>query len=198
MLLRPYLRFKANRRKRIGQVGNLPTTQVGHAQPSRQSTMSADTEAPNSPGLRAALRAVEVSENAIQQQQQQRRQEYQLPPAIEAQQIAYAAATTGGGDNIESTTAASIIDEPLTPLHPHERALAEKLPRVSTDSRHTVQEEEALPRLSMATQDYVPTITTSASNYAPASDGGLLPDIDVSSISLCSIDLDNITNEDVR
>lgn len=192
MLLRPYLRFKANRRKRIGQVGDLPTTRDGQTQPSRQSTMITSTEAPSSPGLRAALRAVEASENAAFQQEQS------MSPAMEAQQMAYAAATTGNGENNDAqTSAASIIDEPLTPLHPHERALAEQLPRASTDSRHTAAlEEEALPRPSMATQDYTPTIGTSTSTYVPAADGGLLPDIDVSSISLCSIDLDNITNED--
>ncbi|KAL7318585.1 hypothetical protein PS15m_001808 [Mucor circinelloides] len=197
MLLRPYLRFKANRRKRIGQVGDLPTTRDGQTQPSRQSTMITSTEAPSSPGLRAALRAVEASENASLQQQQQQ-QEQPMSPAMEAQQMAYAAATTGNGENSDAqTSAGSIIDEPLTPLHPHERALAEQLPRASTDSRHAAAlEEEALPRPSMATQDYTPTIGTSTSSYVPAADGGLLPDIDVSSISLCSIDLDNITNED--
>lgn len=195
MLLRPYLRFKANRRKRMGQVGDLPitATREGQTQPSRQSTMITSTEAPSSPGLRAALRAVEASENATLQHQQP------LSPAMEAQQMAYAAATTGNGEN--NGPPASIIDEPLTPLHPHERALDEQLPRASTGSRHTthtatLEEEEALPRPSMATQDYAPTIGTSASTCVPAADGGLLPDIDVSSISLCSIDLDNITNED--
>ncbi|KAF1799152.1 hypothetical protein V8B55DRAFT_1519092 [Mucor lusitanicus] len=207
VLLRPYLRFKANRRKRMGQVGDLPTTSTaareGQAQPSRQSTMITSTEAPSSPGLRAALRAVEASESAaLQQQQQQEQQERPLSPAMEAQQMAYAAATTGGGENNDPhASAGSMMDEPLTPLHPHERALAEQLPRASTDSRHTthtvtLEEEETLPRPSMATQDYAPTIGTSASTYVPAADGGLLPDIDVSSISLCSIDLDNIANED--
>ncbi|GAN00788.1 hypothetical protein MAM1_0002c00212 [Mucor ambiguus] len=203
MLLRPYLRFKANRRRRMGQVGNLPTTNTttreGQRQPSRQSTMITSTEAPSSPGLRAALRAVEASESAELQQQQQQHLEQPLSPAMEAQQIAYAAATTGNGENNgPHTSAASIMDEPLTPLHPHERALAEQLPRTSTDSRHTTHTDnlEILPRPSMATQDYAPTIGTNASTYVPAADGGLLPDIDVSSISLCSIDLDNITNED--
>ncbi|KAK4516711.1 uncharacterized protein ATC70_011689 [Mucor velutinosus] len=209
ILLRPYLRFKANRRKRIGQVGDLPTTNTaareGQTQPSRQSTVITSTEAPSSPGLRADLRAIEASENATLQQQQQEQQEQPLSPAMEAQHMAYAAATTGNGENNNPhASAASIMEEPLTPLHPHERALAEQLPRTSSDSRRTSRtaslegddEEETLPRPSMATQDYAPTIDTSAFTYVPAVDGGLLPDIDVSSFSLCSIDLDNMTNED--
>ncbi|KAI8644731.1 hypothetical protein BD408DRAFT_412807 [Parasitella parasitica] len=200
MLLRPYLRFKANRRKRLGQVGDLSATQSRQVQPSRQSAAITDTEAPASPGLSAALRAVEASENAEQQQQQQQQQHQQQAEAatpIEEQQMAYAAATTGNGENNEPTTSAtSAMDEPLTPLHPPERSVSEDLPRESTDSRYSVTEETA-PRTSMPTQDYAPTITTSVSTtYVPASDGGLLPDIDVSSISLCSIDLDNIANED--
>ncbi|CEP13640.1 hypothetical protein [Parasitella parasitica] len=224
MLLRPYLRFKETRRKRLGQVGDLPasTSQPRQVQSSRQSALITDTEAPHSPGLRAALRAVEAAENLEQQQQQQaeqagqqdeqaeqqeqqqeqqqRQMEANLP--IEEQQMAYAAATTGNVENNEPTAnSASIIDEPLTPLYPPERPLSEDLRRESIDSRRFVvteeEEQEATPRTSMATQEYTPTIMTSAPTASvPASDGGLLPDIDVSSISLCSIDLDNIVIDD--
>lgn len=187
MLLRQYLQFKANRRNGIGQVGGLPTAQVDHIQPFHQSTMVTNIEAPGSPGLRAALRAVEALENVVQQQQQ-------LSPAIEEQQIAYVAATTSCGDNIESTTGTLKIDEPLISLHPHEQALTEKLPFSSADSRDTAH-GEALPRPSMTTQNYAPTVATSTSTYMSTPEGRLLPNINISFISLHSIDLDTITNE---
>lgn len=145
MLLRQYLQFKANRRNGIGQVGGLPTAQVDHIQPFHQSTMVTNIEAPGSPGLRAALRAVEALENVVQQQQQ-------LSPAIEEQQIAYVAATTSCGDNIESTTGTFS----------------------SADSRDTAH-GEALPRPSMTTQNYAPTVATSTSTYMSTPEGRLLP-----------------------
>lgn len=182
MILRPYLRFKANRRNRIGQVGITQQSDV------EQPTSQRNTVTPSSPGLRAALRAVEAVEAA---------------PVVVETPIATMADMDAEYDhqlqqqqqissyNLRNSTA---IEETPRP------SIATETTAITYNQVHHHLDEDIHPRHSTATTrdggedtDNSNSILSSSNHYNPALDGGILPDIDVSSISLCSIDLGRLT-----
>lgn len=195
MLLRTYLRFKANRRRRIGQVGNLPNSTQQPQQSSRQSTMITSTEGSPSFGSLAAIRAVEAIESVNNINR------VSITEAVAAE----AAAASGEGEyeNNVSVTRTPTTTTVLTQMRiitPQEEVFAdEEQSRTSStidrESILAIMHDEAQPRSSNVALGYASTINTITSTFIPASDGRRLPDIDTSSISLCSIDLGGIIEE---
>jgi hypothetical protein len=193
-----YQRFKASRKKRrFGQVAPRGDIEQQRTIVSRQSTLI--QEAPPSPGLRGALRAVEAIETVPQQITR-------VADAEAAIDAATAAETTTANEVVAEDSSQKTEEEALTTnthqedgnnyLRKEEHDNVETPPRPSTatsNQPHHKEEEEAQPRMCTATNRSIITTTGAQSTigYVPsvARDGGLLPDINVSSISLCSIDL---------
>lgn len=179
--LRPFRRFKANRRQRLGQVGASQAEQ-----PRRSVSQAALTTSPSSPGLRAALTAVRNVENAQQQQQQQQTAAVGAPIASHAE--------------IEAAVTANEARAEYEAMLARNSTAIEATPRPSTATERTATTQhqvnhldETQPRISTATnRDETDTIHTTT-NQSVLSE--LLPDIDVSSISLCSIDLGGLSED---
>lgn len=184
MVLRPYLRFKATRRRRAGQVGVTTDVEQQGRRASRESTMVP----PPSPGLLAAVRAIEAVETPIT-----------TSAEIDEHYQAFEEAQHNNNDQEESER-----EEDFTSI-----ALSQPRQSTATEISETTQnqliyeESGSQPRYSVSSyHDDAGTIRTvltttgaSVSTYAPTSDGGPLPDIDVSSISLCSIDLGGLSED---
>jgi hypothetical protein len=173
-ILRPYLRFKANRRRRIGQVG--VSNDVERQQQVRQSSRQSTMVPPPSPGLRAALRALDAVETAALPITTTAEIDEHYQAYEEAQQY---------GHNDEEDTHSFVTDIPRQSTATNRTALTHDRANEEVDNQ---------PRYSVTT-NHDDTTANSISTYAPTSDGGLLPDIDVSSISLCSIDLGGLSED---
>ncbi|KAI8061387.1 hypothetical protein BDF21DRAFT_403177 [Thamnidium elegans] len=185
MVLRPYLRFKANRRRRAGQVGVTTDVEQQVRRPSRVSTMVP----PPSPGLLAAVRAIEAIETPIT-----------TSAEIDEHYQAYEEAQNNNNHDQEE----SEQDEDFTSIalsQPRQSTVTER--SETTQNQQIYEESSSQPRYSVSSyHDDAGTVHTvltttgaSVSTYAPTSDGGPLPDIDVSSISLCSIDLGGLSED---
>lgn len=190
MILRPYLRFKANRRRRAGQVGVTTDIERQGRRPSRQSTIIP----PPSPGLLAAVRAIEAIETPIT-----------TSAEIDEHYQAYEEAQHNNNDNDQEENVREIVQEEdftsISLKQPRQSTATERLE--TTQNQQIYEETGSQPRYSVSSyHDDAGTIRTvltttgaSVSTYAPTSDGGPLPDIDVSSISLCSIDLGGLSED---
>lgn len=183
-ILRTYLRFKANRRKRLGQVG-ITNDDMEHQQQevraiSRQSTMMS----PPSPDLISAFRALDTVEIT------------ELPITAIADMDEHYKAYEEAQSNEEVEGSQSFVTD-----LPRQSTATDRTATTNYRANNTYNETESHSRYSVATtnRDETDTIHTTTANsistYAPTLDGGLLPDIDVSSISLCSIDLGGLSED---
>lgn len=183
-ILRSYLRFKSNRRNRLGQVG--VTTHPDVEQPvralSRQPTMTSF-----SPDFGDSFRPLETMEVPIT-----------TLAAMDEHFQAYEAQINLDEEQEEEDQVSYLTtDLPRQSTATDRTATNNSYHRTNTFT----EENNTEARYSIATtnRDETDTIHTTTANsistYAPTSDGGLLPDIDVSSISLCSIDLGGLSED---
>lgn len=180
--LRPFLSFKAKRRQRLGQVGASNVEQ-----PRRSASQAALTTSPSSPGLRAALTAVQNVENAAS------------PAAVETPIASHA--------DIEAAVTANEARAEYEAMLARNSTAIEATPRPSTATERTATTQnqvnhldEPQPRFSTTTnRDETDTIHTATNHSISTSynlgSSDMLPDIDVSSISLCSIDLGGLSED---
>lgn len=169
VFLRSSLRLKAKWRKRESQVGVADIEQQRRSPPSRISISCSSAK------LTSAVRTNEAVETPIT-----------TAAEIEEHYQAY--------DEAHPYTTTNQEDE----INPSRQSISSDM-NETTHNKHSKYQEHDQSRQSISSNkdDSSMNCTNEAnvSNYAPLSAGSLLPDIDVSSISLCSIDLGGLSED---